>query len=90
MKMQDVVSVVDYEMGNVGSVLNMLKYIGYRGCIVSNGRELANAENIILLGVGYYKKQWQILGRKKLIRFLKKQFMKEMLIFWEFVLVCSF
>lgn len=56
MKMQETITVVDYGMGNVGSVLNMLRYLGYGSRIVSNGRELANAGNIILPGVGHYKK----------------------------------
>ena len=47
--------VVDYEMGNVASVLNMLRRIGVTDAILSRRPEdVAQAERLILPGVGAY------------------------------------
>lgn len=46
--------IIDYKMGNVGSVLNMLKKIGVKSKISSNHEEIINAKKIILPGVGSY------------------------------------
>jgi imidazole glycerol-phosphate synthase subunit HisH len=53
--------IVDYGMGNLGSVLNMLKRLGKRAVISSDLGELAEAERLILPGVGSFDN-----GMKKL------------------------
>jgi glutamine amidotransferase len=48
------VVIIDYEVGNVGSVINMIKKVGF-DCIVSNDRDIIlNASKIILPGVGSF------------------------------------
>ena len=46
--------IVDFGMGNLGSIANMLKKIGSECKITSNLEEIAQAEKLILPGVGSY------------------------------------
>jgi glutamine amidotransferase len=46
--------IINYGMGNLGSVRNMLKYIGVPSEIVDNPDELGKAEKILLPGVGSF------------------------------------
>jgi glutamine amidotransferase len=68
--------IINYGMGNVGSVFNMLKRIGYLSTIVESPEELKDAEKIILPGVGSFDAAvqrlhelsfWDILLRKATI-----------------------
>ena len=46
--------IVDYKMGNLGSIKNMLKRIGSQSLISSDLGEIKNASKIILPGVGSF------------------------------------
>jgi glutamine amidotransferase len=46
--------VVNYNMGNVGSVYNMIKKIGFEALITLNVNEIEKAKKIILPGVGAF------------------------------------
>jgi glutamine amidotransferase len=48
------IAVVSYNMGNVGSILNMLRRIGARAEACSRPEEIQKAEKIILPGVGAF------------------------------------
>ena len=48
------ITIVDYGMGNLGSVQNMLKRIGTECKITSDIREIENAKKILLPGVGAF------------------------------------
>ena len=48
------ITTVDYGMGNLGSVQNMLKRIGTECKITSDIREIENAKKILLPGVGAF------------------------------------
>ncbi len=48
------ISVVDYGVANLGSILNMLKKIGAKSELVSTPEGIARAESIILPGVGSF------------------------------------
>lgn len=48
------VVIVDYQMGNVGSILNMLKHIGHSASVSSDPDEIGAAEKLILPGVGAF------------------------------------
>ena len=48
------IAIVDYKMGNIGSVRNMLKKVGARSIITSDVDEIAAAEKLILPGVGAF------------------------------------
>lgn len=46
--------IVDYGMGNLGSVLNMFKYIGVEAEISSDLNKIKNADKLLLPGVGSF------------------------------------
>lgn len=48
------ITIVDYGMGNLGSVFNMFKKIGVASKITSNLEEIKDAEKILLPGVGAF------------------------------------
>lgn len=48
------ITIVDYGLGNLGSVLNMLRRLGVDARISSEPREVRQAEKIILPGVGAF------------------------------------
>jgi glutamine amidotransferase len=49
-----VIAIVDYRMGNLGSIQNMLKRIGARAVITSDADVIAKASGLILPGVGAF------------------------------------
>ena len=44
--------VVDYGMGNVGSIANMLKRVGADALVSSQAHDIERAQKLILPGVG--------------------------------------
>lgn len=48
------ITIVDYGMGNLGSILNMFKRIGVATEITSDAAVLANASKVLLPGVGAF------------------------------------
>ena len=48
------VCVVDYGMGNIGSIVNMVTHLGFRPVVVDQPDSLDNYEKIILPGVGHF------------------------------------
>jgi glutamine amidotransferase len=50
------IMVIDYGMGNLWSVLSALRYLGYSPTISSDSDEIANADSLLLPGVGSFRK----------------------------------
>ncbi len=50
----DMISVIDYGAGNIGSVLNMIKHVGGTAQVVSNAAGVLEAKKILLPGVGSF------------------------------------
>lgn len=48
------IAIVDYGMGNLGSIQNMLKYIGVKAIITADHHIISDATKIILPGVGAF------------------------------------
>ncbi|MFN4219609.1 MAG: imidazole glycerol phosphate synthase subunit HisH [bacterium] len=48
------ITIIDYKMGNIGSIANMIKKVGGIFVIASKPEELAKASKIILPGVGSF------------------------------------
>ena len=48
------ITIVDYKMGNLLSIQNMLKKIGYESTITSDPEKIKSASKLILPGVGSY------------------------------------
>lgn len=58
------ITIVDYGMGNLGSVKNMLKYINVPSETTNNPEKIKSAKKIILPGVGSFDKAMQIINEK--------------------------
>lgn len=59
------ISIIDYGVGNLGSVQNMLKKINVKSEIISNETEIIKADKIILPGVGNFGKAIKKLNALK-------------------------
>lgn len=69
--------VVDYGMGNVGSILNMLRKIGAPACVASGGEALAHADKLILPGVGSFDAAMSRLAALDVIPLLTQKVLEE-------------
>lgn len=49
------IAIMDYGIGNLGSVKNALDYLGYDNIITSDKNVILNADKVILPGVGAFK-----------------------------------
>lgn len=61
------ITIVDYGMGNLGSIRNMLKKIGFDSEITSDAGRIAAATKLILPGVGAFDAGMESLERSGLI-----------------------
>jgi len=59
--------IVDYGMGNLGSIRNIVKKAGYKSLISNNIEEISCASKLILPGVGNFKEAMVNLSRLNLI-----------------------
>lgn len=64
--MSGVVSIIDYGVGNVASVQNMLKKVGQNAVLTSDPDAVATASKIILPGVGAFDRAAAILRDTRL------------------------
>lgn len=67
------VAIIDYGLGNLGSISNMLKVIGVKSVITSDAYAIKNADRIILPGVGAYDAGMEQLEARKLIPIIKDE-----------------
>lgn len=74
--MNDVV-IIDYNMGNINSIRNMLRYLGYEGILTNDPFVIRKAAKIILPGVGHYKKAMDNIIKLKLDNVIKEAALKE-------------
>jgi glutamine amidotransferase len=61
-----VIAIIDYGLGNLGSVANMLKKIGAPAMITAAPEELRKASGLILPGVGHFDEGMRKLREKAL------------------------
>ena len=64
------VVIVDYGMGNLGSIVNMLKRVGAQARVSSAINEIENADKLILPGVGAFDSGMQRLQELNLVEVL--------------------
>jgi len=64
MKAQQKIAVIDYDVGNVWSVLSAVKYLGMEPVLVDDPDRIHDYRKLILPGVGSYKKAMQELTRR--------------------------
>ena len=67
------ITIVDYYMGNSGSIQNMLKKLGVESEITSDRRRVASASKLILPGVGAFDAGIESLERSGLIPLLNER-----------------
>jgi len=71
------ITIVNYGLGNLGSIFNMLKKIGFASKITSDLDEIAQAEKIILPGVGHFDRAMERLDQTELRKVLDHKALKE-------------
>jgi glutamine amidotransferase len=65
--------IVDFKMGNLGSISNIIKKVGHSSIISSDIETIKKASKIILPGVGSFDKAMQNLNELKLIEILNEK-----------------
>lgn len=65
--------IIDYDMGNVGSIRNMFKKIGHDVTISAKSDDILNATGLILPGVGAFDTGMASLAARNIIPLLKKR-----------------
>lgn len=66
------VTIINYEMGNIGSICNMYKYIGVETKVTNSVIDIESASRIILPGVGHFNKAMSNLNSLRLLDVIKK------------------
>lgn len=51
-----IIAIVDYGMGNIGSIVNMLQFLGVNSFVSNDINKIKSADKIILPGVGHFDK----------------------------------
>jgi glutamine amidotransferase len=68
--------IVDYGMGNLGSIQNMLKHLGFSSVISSQISEIQSADKLILSGVGAFDTAVKNIQERKLLPALHDRVLK--------------
>lgn len=71
------ITIVDYGMGNLGSIKNMFKYIGVETTIESVVDKIKNASKILLPGVGSFDTAMKKINESDLKEVLNEKALKE-------------
>ena len=71
------IAIIDYGMGNLGSVLNMLKKIGAAAKVTSDFEEIMRAQKILLPGVGAFDTAMGKINSSQLREVLERKALKE-------------
>lgn len=71
------ITIVDYGMGNLGSIKNMFKYIGVEAKIESDVDKIKNASKILLPGVGSFDTAMKKINETSLKEVLDEKALKE-------------
>lgn len=67
------IAIINYGLGNLGSIANMLKVIGEKSVITSDKNEIEAADKIILPGVGAFDAGMTRLEEAGLVELLRSQ-----------------
>ena len=63
--------VIDYGMGNLGSIANMLKYLGANAVISADKSLIEKADKLILPGVGHFDRAMQNINQLDLFNLIQ-------------------
>ena len=69
--------VIDYDVGNIGSILNMLKKVGAAAICSSDKNTIENAEKLILPGVGSFDQAFAKLNASGLVPVLNQKVIED-------------
>jgi glutamine amidotransferase len=69
--------IINYGMGNLGSIANMIKYLGYKSIITSDLAQIETATKIILPGVGHFDKAMANLNSLGITEIIKRKALDE-------------
>lgn len=67
------ITIIDYGMGNLGSIANMLKQIGVLAEVTNDPQKIESAERLILAGVGAFDQGMQRLNDLNLIPLMTRK-----------------
>ena len=70
------ITIVNYEMGNLFSLKNAFSYLGYKSTITDNADKISNSNILILPGVGSFNKAMKIIKSKKIDLSIKESLKK--------------
>jgi glutamine amidotransferase len=71
------ITIIDYNTGNLGSIKNMLKRLGIASQITKDKEAIEQAEKLILPGVGHFDYGMQQLNASGLIPLLNKKVLQD-------------
>ena len=71
------ITIVDYGMGNLYSVKNMLKYLGYDSDVTGDISRIEAADKLILPGVGNFGKAMDVIRQSGLLEILNHKVLVE-------------
>jgi len=74
---EDVIHVVDYGLGNLGSIMNMFRRLGIKAVLTSSVDEIETAKKLLLPGVGAFDSGMQLLKSRNLFDVLNRKAMTE-------------
>ena len=66
------ITIIDYNAGNLKSIVNILDYLGYRSFITSNPTDILNSEKLIFPGQGHFAQAMNNLTARNLIDPIKQ------------------
>jgi len=70
-------AIIDYNMGNVRSIMNSFDLLGEEVCITDDPKKISDSDAIILPGVGAFSDGMNNLKEKNLIQVLEKEVMEK-------------
>ena len=71
------VTIIDYGVGNIGSIANMLKKVGAESIITSDPLRIKEAEKIVLCGIGSFDDGMKKLEDMDLVDVLRKKVLEQ-------------
>ncbi len=69
--------IVDYGLGNLGSIKNMLQFIGFDARISNDKEEISQAKKLVLPGVGSFDQGMINLHERELVPVLNQRVLKD-------------
>ena len=65
------IGIINYGAGNIGSIKNMLKLLGFESKTISTPEEIETCTHLILPGVGHFASAMEKLERYKMINAIR-------------------